>query len=191
MTSDVSENGYAPEGNIHSKLNWLRAGVLGANDGIVSIAAILSAAVAFRTTGEVTNFVLQAGLVGLIGGALSMSIGEYVSVSTQKDAELKMNENGDAYEVTNPFHAALASFLAFVIGGILPIIAVLVTASADSWVQMVALVLGSIGALAITGWISASITETSRRRAILRVITGGSLAIAISYGGGALVGVVV
>lgn len=66
------------------KLNWLRAGVLGANDGIVSVAGLVMG-VAGATT---DNFaLLVAGLAGLIAGALSMAGGEYVSVSSQRDAE--------------------------------------------------------------------------------------------------------
>jgi VIT1/CCC1 family predicted Fe2+/Mn2+ transporter len=64
---------------------WLRAAVLGANDGIVSIASlVLGVAAAEPTPGGV----LVAGLAGLVGGALSMAAGEYVSVSSQRDVEL-------------------------------------------------------------------------------------------------------
>lgn len=67
-----------------SKLNWLRAGVLGANDGIVSIAGLV-VGVAGATNDR--GAILVAGLAGLVAGALSMSGGEYVSVSTQSDTE--------------------------------------------------------------------------------------------------------
>ncbi len=67
-----------------SRLNWLRAGVLGANDGIVSTAGLV-VGVAGATTG--LGPVLVAGLAGLVAGALSMAGGEYVSVSTQRDTE--------------------------------------------------------------------------------------------------------
>jgi VIT1/CCC1 family predicted Fe2+/Mn2+ transporter len=64
---------------------WLRAAVLGANDGIVSIASlVLGVAAAEGTPGGV----LTAGVAGLVGGALSMAAGEYVSVSSQRDVEL-------------------------------------------------------------------------------------------------------
>lgn len=66
------------------RLNWLRAGVLGANDGIVSTAGIV-VGVAGATTDRTT--VLMAGVAGLVAGALSMAGGEYVSVSTQRDTE--------------------------------------------------------------------------------------------------------
>ncbi len=67
-----------------SKMNWLRAAVLGANDGIVSIAALV-VGVAGATNDTAT--IATAGMAGLIAGALSMAAGEYVSVSTQRDAE--------------------------------------------------------------------------------------------------------
>lgn len=70
-----------------ARLNWLRAGVLGANDGIVSVAGIV-AGVAGATSSRNTIFV--AGLAGLVAGALSMAVGEYVSVSTQRDSEQAM-----------------------------------------------------------------------------------------------------
>lgn len=72
------------EGRVSSKLNWLRAGVLGASDGIVSTAGLV-VGVAAASTDRVT--ILTAGLAGLVAGALSMAAGEYVSVSTQRDVE--------------------------------------------------------------------------------------------------------
>lgn len=67
-----------------SKLNWLRAGVLGANDGIVSTAGIVvGVAAASSSPGPI----LTAGVAGLVAGAVSMALGEYVSVSTQRDTE--------------------------------------------------------------------------------------------------------
>ncbi|RWR18054.1 VIT family protein [Microbacterium enclense] len=66
------------------RLNWLRAGVLGANDGIVSTAAVV-VGVAGATSD--VGPVLIAGLAALVGGAISMALGEYVSVSSQRDSE--------------------------------------------------------------------------------------------------------
>ena len=71
-------------GSVAAKLNWLRAGVLGANDGIVSTAGIVvgvAAATAERSP------IFTAGIAGLVAGAVSMALGEYVSVSTQRDTE--------------------------------------------------------------------------------------------------------
>ncbi len=72
------------EGSVSSKLNWLRAGVLGANDGIVSTAGIV-VGVAAATVDRAP--ILTAGIAGLVAGAVSMALGEYVSVSTQRDTE--------------------------------------------------------------------------------------------------------
>jgi vacuolar iron transporter family protein len=77
------------EGGLNNRLNWLRAGVLGANDGIVSTAGIVMG-VAGATADRGT--ILVAGVAGLAAGALSMAAGEYVSVSTQKDSELALLE---------------------------------------------------------------------------------------------------
>src|ERR1700739_2325898 len=70
-----------------SKLNSLRAAVLGANDGIVSVAGIV-VGVAGATSSKSTIF--TAGIAGLAAGALSMAAGEYVSVSSQRDTEQVM-----------------------------------------------------------------------------------------------------
>jgi vacuolar iron transporter family protein len=77
------------ERGLNNRLNWLRAGVLGANDGIVSTAGIVMG-VAGATSDRGT--ILLAGVAGLAAGALSMAAGEYVSVSTQKDSELALLE---------------------------------------------------------------------------------------------------
>ena len=85
MTDSVAPTHDEPhrEG-LAQRLNWLRAGVLGANDGIVSVAAIV-VGVAGATTD--TAAILTAGVAGLVGGAISMALGEYVSVSSQRDSE--------------------------------------------------------------------------------------------------------
>src|SRR4051794_37172462 len=72
---------------LNNRLNWLRAGVLGANDGIVSTAGIVIGAVG--ATSERSAIVI-AGVAGLAAGAMSMGAGEYVSVSTQRDSELAL-----------------------------------------------------------------------------------------------------
>src|SRR3977135_4008382 len=71
-------------GGTAGRLNWLRAGVLGANDGIVAVAGIV-VGVAGATAARGPIF--TAGLAGLVGGAVSMALGEYVSVSSQRDSE--------------------------------------------------------------------------------------------------------
>ena len=92
MTTDVTPDGLDVGPHEHephvdgvgNRLNWLRAGVLGANDGIVSTAGIVMG-VAGATSDSGT--IALAGIAGLTAGALSMGAGEYVSVSTQRDSE--------------------------------------------------------------------------------------------------------
>ncbi|MGJ8617244.1 MAG: VIT1/CCC1 transporter family protein [Sulfitobacter sp.] len=72
------------EGHYINRSNWLRAAVLGANDGIVSSASLL---VGVSSAGMVHGNVILTGLAGLTAGALSMAAGEYVSVSAQADVE--------------------------------------------------------------------------------------------------------
>jgi VIT1/CCC1 family predicted Fe2+/Mn2+ transporter len=235
-----SEGGNQPDGPDHhephdtglaSRLNWLRAGVLGANDGIVSTAAIvLGVAGATDERGPI----ILAGLVGLMAGAMSMAAGEYVSVSTQRDteravldierreleetpeeelaeltaiyaskgldddlahkvavqltakdalgahaeAELGLDPDG----LTNPWHAALASFVSFVVGALIPLLGVVV--SSQAWLTVVAVVI----ALAITGSVSARLGKAPVARAVARNIAGGLLAMAVTYLLGGLVG---
>lgn len=75
------------QGGFNNRLNWLRAAVLGANDGIVSTAGIVIGAVG--ATSDRTAIMI-AGVAGLTAGAMSMGAGEYVSVSTQRDSELAL-----------------------------------------------------------------------------------------------------
>ncbi len=221
-------------GGIAQRLNWLRAGVLGANDGIVSVAAIVvGVAGATSSTGPI----LTAGVAGLVGGAISMALGEYVSVSSQSDSEkaliakeraelrdmpaeeldeltalyrakglsestatqvaieltehdalaahLSIELNIDQDDVVSPWHAAASSAAAFTIGAILPMLAILLPPA--DWripVTFIAVLL----ALAVTGTLSATIGGSSRLRATLRVVIGGALALAATYGVGVLLG---
>ena len=66
------------------RAGWLRAAVLGANDGIVSVASV---AIGVIASGAPTNFVLTAAIAALVAGAMAMAAGEYVSVSSQRDTE--------------------------------------------------------------------------------------------------------
>lgn len=82
---EPAQHEQEPHGaNVSGRLNWLRAGVLGANDGIVSTASLV-VGVAGATNDKTT--ILVAGVAGLFAGAMSMAAGEYVSVSTQRDSE--------------------------------------------------------------------------------------------------------
>lgn len=99
----MSEFGHAGEPHatdMASRLNWLRAGVLGANDGIVSTAGLV-VGVAGATSDR--GAIFTAGIAGLVAGAVSMALGEYISVSSQRDSErsqveLEIRELNDSPE---------------------------------------------------------------------------------------------
>ncbi len=221
-------------GSVASKLNWLRAGVLGANDGIVSTAGIVVGVAA--ATAE-RGPILTAGIAGLAAGAVSMALGEYVSVSTQRDTEKallnkerrELREDPDAEldelaalyegkgltrrtartvaeeltardafsahaeielgispgELTNPWQAALSSALAFTVGALLPLVAILLPPT--TW-RVPVTVVAVLVALVITGAVSAALGGAPKQRAVLRNLIGGGLALAITYAIGHLVG---
>src|SRR3954464_847137 len=73
-----------PEVHLSSRSNWLRAAVLGANDGILSTSSLVLGVAA---SGASSTAIVTAGIAGLVAGALSMAAGEYVSVSSQRDTE--------------------------------------------------------------------------------------------------------
>ncbi|MBW4043192.1 MAG: VIT family protein [Acidobacteria bacterium] len=226
MTSTSHSN--EPHGaGIAGKLNWLRAGVLGANDGIVSVAAIV-VGVAGATSAAAP--ILTAGAAGVVGGAISMALGEYVSVSSQRDSqralivkerqelaetpEQELRELAGIYQakglsaataqavaeeltahdalsahleaelgineadVVSPWQAAGASALAFFIGSLLPMLAILLPpASIRIPVTFVAVLI----ALAITGATSARIGGSPLLRPTLRVVIGGAIALAATF----------
>ncbi len=88
----------------NSQLNWLRAAVLGANDGIVSVSSVI-VGVAGATTHR--SFILTAGVAALVAGALAMAVGEYVSVSSQRDTEMALLEK-ERQEILNEPEKELA-----------------------------------------------------------------------------------
>jgi len=157
-----------------SRLNWLRAGVLGANDGIVSVAAVV-VGVAGVTTDSMP--ILIAGLAAVIGGAISMALGEYVSVSSQTDSQRALGIEEE--EVVSPWHAAIASAVAFFACSVLPMLALLLPpASVRVPVTFVAVLI----ALGATGWVAAWIGHANTRRAAARVMIGGAIALAATFG---------
>lgn len=173
-----------PDKTSNATLNKLRAAVLGANDGIVSTSSVVMG-VAGATTD--TTAIFTAGMAALVAGALSMAVGEYVSVSSQSDAE-KANvhhEDHDDVEFTNPYQAAIASLIAFTVGGLVPFLAVIF---APDDIKIPVTVLAVVIALLITGFSSATVGGASRLRAIVRIEIGGLLAMAITYFIGTLFG---
>jgi VIT1/CCC1 family predicted Fe2+/Mn2+ transporter len=218
----------------NDKINGLRAAVLGANDGIVSTAGLI-----FGVAGATNNkgAIFTAGLAGLVAGAISMAVGEYVSVSTQRDterafidrekklleedpdgqlqdlanfyeqkgvsrdtalqfaheltakdpikahleAELQLDEN----DLTNPITAAVSSFFSFTGGALIPLLAAVLSSDAlRIKITLVAVVAG----LFLTGYYSAKYGGANKRAAVARVIIGGIIAMAVTYGIGRLFG---
>lgn len=106
--ADSRHGGERHTGSHGSRLNALRAAVLGANDGIVSVAGLVMG-VAGATTD--TTVILTAGVAGLVSGALSMGVGEYVSVSTQRDTEqaLLLKERRELAEMPDAELAELSA----------------------------------------------------------------------------------
>jgi VIT1/CCC1 family predicted Fe2+/Mn2+ transporter len=232
--NDANHSGEPHDGGIQGRLNWLRAGVLGANDGIVSVAGIV-VGVAGATAARGPIF--TAGQAGLGAGAVSMSLGEYVSVSSQRDSEaaelaqekrelaedphteleelagiyeakglspdtartvaeeltahdalaahLDAELNLDPTDMANPVQAAAASALAFTLGAILPMLAILLPPPA--WRVPVTFV-SVLVALAVTGAASARIGDSKAGRAVARVVIGGAIGLAFTYGVGRLFG---
>ena len=161
----------------NATLNKLRAAVLGANDGIVSTSSVVMGVAG--ATSE-SKAIFTAGLAALVAGALSMAVGEYVSVSSQRDAE-KVNAHhldDDDVDFTSPTHAAVASLLAFTVGGLVPFLGIVL---APTDVRIPVTVGAVIVALFTTGYLSASIAGASRSRAITRVLVGGLIAMAVTY----------
>ncbi len=208
------------------RLNWLRAGILGANDGIVSVASIVvGVAAAYNQTGPI----LTAGAAALVGGAVSMALGEYVSVSSQSDSEkavisrqreelrtmpedelaelahiyearglssetaakvaheltardplgahLDLQFGIDQGDLVSPWHAAVASAIAFTLGGVLPLLAMLAPASIRIPLTFAVVLI----ALPLTGALGARVGDSPLLPAAIRVLVGGALALAATF----------
>ena len=170
--------------NLANRLNWLRAGVLGANDGIVSTAGLV---VGVAAATRVTSAIFTAGSAGLVAGAVSMALGEYVSVSAQRDTERRFGI-GSGGELSNPWQAALSSAIAFTLGAVLPLVAILLPPVAF---RVPVAFLAVLIALALTGTISAALGGVGKSRAVLRVVAGGAVAMLVTYGIGQFLGTAV
>jgi VIT1/CCC1 family predicted Fe2+/Mn2+ transporter len=225
-----------PEVHLSHRSNWLRAAVLGANDGILSTSSLVLGVAASGASGAA---IVTAGVAGLVAGALSMAAGEYVSVSSQRDAEqadihleereLRRDPQGELRELAGiyeqrglpaalatevaqalsrrgaleahardelgldeqrlarPFQAAWTSALSFSAGAALPLVAVAVT---PAGAREAAAVVVTLIALAVLGDMGARLGGAPRRRATVRVVAWGAVAMAITSAVGALVGTV-
>lgn len=213
--------------NFAERLNILRAGVLGANDGIISIAGVVIG-VASATSN--IWFILISALSAIFAGAFSMAGGEYVSVSTQKDteeaaiakeqallgrspeaareslyqtflsqgdcetaAEVKVNQafsknpikvlveekyGVDLDEITNPWHAAVSSFLSFSVGSLPPALAIMFFP--EPYRIPVTVVVVAL-TLLLTGYISAKLGKAPIKQAMLRNLTVGLLTMLVTF----------
>ena len=160
------------------RLNRLRAAVLGANDGIVSTAAVV-VGVAGATANQTT--IAMSGLAAVVG--VSMALGEYVSVSSQRDSERSM---GFAeHQQVNPWSAGIASFLSFILGAVLPFVTAIL---APESVRIVSIFAVTLVALALTGALSAKLGDSPVLRPVLRIVVGGTLGLAMTFAVGSLFG---
>lgn len=213
--------------NFSGRLNILRAGVLGANDGIISIADVV---IGVASATESIWIIFLSGLAAVFAGAFSMAGGEYVSVSTQKDTEeaavvkerdlLMKNpdiarqslyaayiQNGECEtsaqlltnraflkdplkalvaekygieveEFTNPWHAAISSFIAFVAGAIFPMLSIVFfSASYRIPATVVIVALSLLG----TGYTSAKLGKAPIKNAMIRNLVIGLLTMTVTY----------
>jgi VIT1/CCC1 family predicted Fe2+/Mn2+ transporter len=219
------------------RTGWLRAAVLGANDGIVSTASLILGVAA---AGGGSQSILVAGVAGLVAGAMSMAAGEYVSVSSQADTEqadltrerkeLEETPELERAELTNiyvkrgldrelafnvatqlmehdalgahardelgisatlaarPVQAALASAATFAVGAVLPLLVVFLFPAS---ILVLAVSGSALLFLALLGYLSARSGGAPVRPAILRVTFWGALAMALTAGVGALLGVAI
>ena len=174
-------SGGDDDGAATRRANWLRAGVLGANDGIVSVAAIVVGVAGATSRG---GPILVAGLAALIGGAVSMALGEYVSVSSQRDSQ-RAARGRRPHEEANPWSAASASAVAFLCGGVLPLLAITLLSAS---VRIPATVVVVLIALGLTGAIGARLGGAGALRPTLRTVIGGGLALLLTFLIGHLLG---
>ncbi|GKV28004.1 hypothetical protein SLEP1_g37106 [Rubroshorea leprosula] len=175
------------------RAQWLRAAVLGANDGLVSVASLMMGVGAVK---QDVKAMLLAGFAGLVAGACSMAIGEFVSVYTQRDIETaqmerekRMPGSGEEKEkerLPNPVQAAAASALAFAIGAVVPLLAAAFIR--DYKVRLAVIVTVASLTLVVFGGVGAVLGKTPLVRSSVRVVIGGWLAMAITYGLTKLIG---
>ncbi|XP_010428749.1 PREDICTED: vacuolar iron transporter homolog 2 [Camelina sativa] len=166
---------------------WLRAAVLGANDGLVSTASLMMGVGAVKH--DVKAMILS-GFAGMVAGACSMAIGEFVSVYSQYDIELAQMErdNGEIEKekLPSPIQAAAASALAFSAGAIVPLLAAAFVK--EYKMRIVAVVVAVTVALMVFGWLGAALGKAPAVRSSARVLFGGWLAMAVTFGLTKLIG---
>ncbi|XP_059654729.1 vacuolar iron transporter homolog 4-like [Cornus florida] len=195
-----SKQRQQPDFDYSQRAQWLRAAVLGANDGLVSVASLM---MGVGGVNKDVKAMILTGFAGLVAGACSMAIGEFVSVYSQLDIEVaqmkreKRRGMGDNEVVVvqetqkeklpNPVQAALASALAFSLGAIVPLLAAAFIH--DHKVRMGVVVAAVSLALVVFGGVGAVLGRTPVVKSCARVLIGGCMAMAITFGLTKLIGI--
>lgn len=214
--------------SLAQRINVLRAAVMGANDGIISVAAIVIGVAEATSNGY---SILISGLSGSLAGTISMCMGEYVSVSSEKDSQrmaiaeekerVKNDFDGEykyvrqkyldqdiapdlaeqathelmdkdsmatgvqerygfnPHEFTSPYAAAIASFLSFPTGSILPMLAVTLF---PAHLRIIATVMAVTLALVITGYLAAVLGDNPQRgKSVIRNTISGLLTMGVTF----------
>uniref|UniRef100_A0ACD5Z208 Uncharacterized protein n=1 Tax=Avena sativa TaxID=4498 RepID=A0ACD5Z208_AVESA len=165
------------------RANWLRAAVLGANDGLVSTASLMLGVSAVKHD---VRAMVVSGFAGLLAGACSMAIGEFVSVCSQRDVEIAQldcdGKRGGEEEraLPSPVQAAAASALAFSVGALLPLLSAGFIVSYRLRVAVVVAV--ATMALAAFGCVGAVLGRAPLARSCARVVVGGLAAMGVTFG---------
>ncbi|KAI5654408.1 hypothetical protein M9H77_31595 [Catharanthus roseus] len=172
------------------RAQWLRAAVLGANDGLVSTASLMMGVGAVK---QDIKAMILTGFAGLVAGACSMAIGEFVSVYSQLDIELAQMkrdkreiDEGEKESLPNPVQAAAASALAFSVGAMVPLLAA--SFIKEYKVRLGVVIAAVTVALVVFGWLGATLGKAPPVRSSVRVLVGGWLAMAITFGLTKLIG---
>lgn len=178
------------------RAQWLRAAVLGANDGLLSTASLMMGVGAVRQ--DVRTMILT-GIAGLVAGSCSMALGEYVSVYSQYDIELaqmkretaannigKTEYDAKKEDLPSPLQAAAASAFAFAMGAVVPLLAAGFVKNYH--VRLGLVVAASSLALLGFGWLGAFLGKAPLVKSSLRVLVGGWMAMGITYGLTKLIG---
>ncbi|OIT35473.1 PREDICTED: vacuolar iron transporter homolog 2-like [Nicotiana attenuata] len=193
LEQEVAEKDF----DYSKRSQWLRAAVLGANDGLVSTASLMMGIGAVKKDIKV---MILTGFAGLVAGACSMAIGEFVSVYSQLDIEVaqmkrekRRNANREKEEaddekesLPNPAQAAAASALAFSVGAMVPLLAA--SFIRDYKVRIGVVVAAVTLALMVFGWLGAALGKAPVVKSSARVLFGGWLAMAITFGLTKLIG---
>ncbi|XP_074556097.1 vacuolar iron transporter homolog 2-like [Curcuma longa] len=186
VSLDAVERQCTPAGvdddyDYSQRAQWLRAAVLGANDGLLSTASLMMGVGAVKDDAKA---MLVSGVAGLVGGACSMAIGEFVSVYSQLDMEIaqlkRQQKSLDGEGLPRPLQAAAASALAFSAGAAVPLVAAGFISSYG--VRLGVTAAATSTALMVFGCVGAALGRAPVGKSCLRVALGGWLAMAITFG---------